>query len=284
MHWTEVREQPHNELYDHLIAGWFHETPQYRTVRPRGTRDWLLIYTASGCGRFGAPGPPAVDAEAPFGSITLVRPGTFHDYGTAPTSAGWELLWTHFRARPHWTPWLAWPEIAPGLMRLELADSPQRKSVETLLRSVYRTVAASGHPHHEQLAMTILEQLLLECDLANPLSGHRTLDPRIAGAIDLIFKRLGDPALDIPTLASHACLSESRLAHLFREEMGVSIQQFIERQRIDRARQLLEVTGRAVQSIGSDVGFDSAFYFSSRFRKLTGESPTEYRARRRGNL
>ena len=80
-------------------------------------------------------------------------------------------------------------------------------------------------------------------------------------------------------LADMAELSVSRLAHLFREQVGMTPQQFLEQQRLERARQLLELSGRSIGDIAGDVGFDNPFYFTLRFKKLTGLSPRDYRKR-----
>ena len=72
-------------------------------------------------------------------------------------------------------------------------------------------------------------------------------------------------------------LSPSRLAHLFRSQTGQTPQQFVERERITRARQLLLLTSRTVAQIAGEVGYENPFYFTLRFKKHTGFSPTEWR-------
>jgi len=58
-----------------VATGEFDEGPDYATYRRRGTTDWLLVQTLDGQGRFG-------HVAAVPGSVTLVRPGTLHDYAT----------------------------------------------------------------------------------------------------------------------------------------------------------------------------------------------------------
>ena len=52
---------------------------------------------------------------------------------------------------------------------------------------------------------------------------------------------------------------------------------FVEQQRIARARQLLTMTSLSVKEIARQVGYDTQFYFSLRFKKQTGQNPTAYR-------
>jgi AraC family transcriptional regulator of arabinose operon len=53
---------------------------------------------------------------------------------------------------------------------------------------------------------------------------------------------------------------------------------YLEKLRLERAMQLLRMTSRTVDSIAAEVGFCDAKHFARRFRTLTGQSPTVYRA------
>ena len=59
--------------------------------------------------------------------------------------------------------------------------------------------------------------------------------------------------------------------------------QFIENERMARAKQLLALTSRNVGAIAQEVGYENPFYFSLRFKKHTGVSPTDWRTREREN-
>ena len=116
--------------FNRLLTGHFRERRGYRAWRSRGSDDWLLILTLGGHGRFGHGG---FELTAVAGDAVLIRPGTPHDYGVAPREHGslerWELLWTHFHPRPHWLPWLDWPEVAPGLHHRHLPSSAFRSGL-----------------------------------------------------------------------------------------------------------------------------------------------------------
>src|SRR5205807_3225926 len=80
------------------------------------------------------------------------------------------------------------------------------------------------------------------------------------------------------TLAREVDLSPSRLAHLFKQELGDSVTNTVLILRLRRAARLLEYTSRRVGAIAEDVGFSSAFYFSRQFHRHFGLSPRAYRA------
>ena len=52
---------------------------------------------------------------------------------------------------------------------------------------------------------------------------------------------------------------------------------YLTSQRIERAKTLLAERKRSVTEIGFDVGFSETSSFTSTFRKVTGETPTDYR-------
>lgn len=263
-----------------IIAGHFNHRDTYSTFRTHGSEDWLIIYTASGFGRFGygSSNNPRGQIITRPGDIALLRPGTLHDYGLEETRRHWELLWAHFQPRPAWHELLAWPPAQtgwPGLMLLHLDKSARRKIRDRML-DVDR-LANGAQRQRGQFAMNALEEVLLWCDAINPRKAG-AIDARIHHVMDHVCGDLRHLA-DIQTLADLAGLSVSRFAHLFRESVGLPPQQWVEMQRMNRARQLLELTSMPIKQIARDVGFDNALYFSLRFSKWVGKSPRGFRSR-----
>ena len=105
-------------------------------------------------------------------------------------------------------------------------------------------------------------------------------DPRVRRAMDYLAANLRQP-FRLETLARHCGLSVSRLAHLFKTGAGTSPQQFFEQQRMWHAGQLLRLTGLPVAEVAVEVGYDDPFYFSNRFRRYAGKSPTQFRRQRK---
>lgn len=269
----EKFEERHPEVAQ-LVTGHFRETAGYETWRARGTTDWLLIATLGGGGRFGYAGG---ELTALPGDLVLFRPGTRHDYGVAPGHGSWELLWAHFHPRPDWSPWLIWPEEAAGLMRLTLPDPVLRHKVLDRFAEAHH-LATGALRLRETFTMNALEALLLWCDTQNTLSEQAALDPRVRDAMTFLCAHLADP-VGMSDLASACGLSVSRLAHLFRRQVGLTPQQYLEGQRLSRARQLLELTPRPIHAVAAEVGYENPFYFTLRFKRHTGLSPRDYRTK-----
>ncbi len=253
-----------------LTGGHLVETSGYRVLRPRGTTDWLLIHTLDGRGRFGRSGGDDISSSPR--TVTLLTPGTPHDYGVEPELEHWELGFCHFHPRPEWNLLLDWPQPAPGIGRLELDAE-----VDARMRAAWRTLSywsRSEQPRSDLFGMNALELILLWCDTQNPRAVP--LDSRILGVLEYLDQHLAEP-LTVSGLARVANLSTSRFAHLFSAQLGVSPSAYVERQRVSQARLLLEHTLRPVADIARSVGFSDPLYFSARFRQVVGVSPTRYR-------
>ncbi|MGF1483759.1 MAG: helix-turn-helix domain-containing protein [Opitutales bacterium] len=259
-----------------LFSGYFEESARYRTIRPKGSGDWLLFFTLSGQGRFQSPHKRWATADA--GQLHLYDLGAAQDYGTQLKIGRWVFVFAHFTPLAEWASLLDWPEHWPGLRTLTLPEGPLGEAVRAAFFEMNR-VRQGTHPRGPWLARNALERVLLLCDAVNPRRAHGRLDERVVQAMTLMGDNFSQ-ALSVQVIASAVGLSESRLAHLFRAQTGQTLLAYLESIRLRHAQELLEWTVRPVATIAEACGFTNAFYFSSRFRKATGVSPTAYRKQR----
>ena len=256
-----------------LLTGHFKSDPSFYAYRPRGSDDYLLIYTKAGTGRFAFADGRMQRARA--GDLVLIAPGTFQDYATDAKARRWEILWAHFRPRADWLDLLNWPEPEPGVRWLSMAKHPLEPSVHNRFLDTHRQ-SSSTDPLRDRLAMNALEMLLLTCERANPVRASHAIDVRVRQVMDYVARNLSEK-ITLDRLAELSGLSTSRLSHRFREVVGASPMSFVEQQRTLRATQLLTMTSLNVKQIAVQLGYDTPFYFSLRFKKQTGRSPTDYR-------
>jgi AraC-like DNA-binding protein len=87
--------------------------------------------------------------------------------------------------------------------------------------------------------------------------------------------RYADP-LDVDALARTAGYSRYHFVRAFRATYGESPGRYLTRRRIERAQELLRSANLTVTEVCHLVGFSSLGSFSSRFRDLTGVSPSQY--------
>ncbi len=84
----------------------------------------------------------------------------------------------------------------------------------------------------------------------------------------------------IPDLARQTGYSENYLSRKFRKEMGITLTEYVTRQRIESAKEMLISDSEEIQDICTRLGFGSQSYFGEVFRKFTKMSPSEYREKR----
>lgn len=97
-------------------------------------------------------------------------------------------------------------------------------------------------------------------------------------ARDLADREYAEP-LDLDRLAGEAGLSKYHFLRLFKATYGVTPAEYVSRRRIERAQDLLRATNLTVTEVCHSVGFTSLGSFSSRFRAVVGETPSDFQAR-----
>jgi transcriptional regulator GlxA family with amidase domain len=86
-----------------------------------------------------------------------------------------------------------------------------------------------------------------------------------------------DENLSVAALAGRLAMSPRHFARVFRDEIGVTPARYVERQRVELARRLLETTDRSVEAIARDAGFGTVETLQRSFRRRVRTSPREYR-------
>ena len=83
----------------------------------------------------------------------------------------------------------------------------------------------------------------------------------------------------VPRLAKVSGVSEAHFARSFRDAFGVPPHRYLLTRRIERAKALLRDSDCPVTDIAFQTGWSSLGTFGRIFRDITGESPSELRAR-----
>lgn len=86
--------------------------------------------------------------------------------------------------------------------------------------------------------------------------------------------------LTIDEIANSVFLSPSHFSHMFKQEVGISPINYLNRFRIDKAKELLEKSSPNVTEIAYNVGFQSLPHFNRIFRDMEKISPGLYRKSR----
>lgn len=99
---------------------------------------------------------------------------------------------------------------------------------------------------------------------------------RMPAVIDYIMVNYAKK-IEIPALAAMASLSVKQFERKFKQEYGDVPVRYIQRIRLDAARQLLALTRLSVAQVSRETGFYDSSHFSNHFHKYTGLTPKAFR-------
>ncbi|MDQ6609353.1 MAG: helix-turn-helix transcriptional regulator, partial [Bacteroidota bacterium] len=105
--------------------------------------------------------------------------------------------------------------------------------------------------------------------LANPIEKEK-----IIKAIEIILSRLNHPPT-IPELSIQIGINQCYLKKGFKELFGTTVYDFVQEQRMLKAKMLLSTTALSVSQVADTIGFSSASNFSGAFKKYAGVFPSE---------
>lgn len=94
--------------------------------------------------------------------------------------------------------------------------------------------------------------------------------------LKIINERMYCSDFSLKDLANHMGFSLNYLSTLIKKQLGMSFQDYVTKQRIDRAKILLLSTDLKIYEIAEQVGYEDVNYFSSRFKQHVGETPRQY--------
>lgn len=81
----------------------------------------------------------------------------------------------------------------------------------------------------------------------------------------------------ISDIASYIGITRSYLAHIFKQKLNISPQEYLLSYRLDQASRLLRTTDLSIQEVASHIGYDNPLTFSKMFKNAYGLSPKNYR-------
>ncbi len=99
---------------------------------------------------------------------------------------------------------------------------------------------------------------------------------QIRPAINYIDANFAKP-ITLADIAKASHLSVSRIAHLFKEQLGITIIDYVTTVRIERAKELLLATDQNCTEICFEVGYNNQSYFTRTFKELVGMTPRQFR-------
>lgn len=84
-------------------------------------------------------------------------------------------------------------------------------------------------------------------------------------------------SLSVKEISKNMYVSESSIRNRFKEEVGVTIGEYIDDVVLFEAKKLLKTDGLMIKEISEQLDFCDQFYFARRFKEKFGKTPTQYR-------
>lgn len=121
-------------------------------------------------------------------------------------------------------------------------------------------------------------QLAALCDFADQVLGSRSSKLSRISALcqNYIYNHLYEE-IPLSRLAEFTGLNASYLSQLFKKETGTAISDYIQQERIEEAKRLMELPGITLSDIASRLHFNDQSYFTKVFKKYTGLTPGQYK-------
>ncbi len=230
------------------------------------TRDvYILHYVVAGKGVF--QGQP-FDKNCGY----LVVPGEV-EIITADENDPYESYWVIFKGT-----------LAPDIIKIcglekkchVFRFDQNEKCAEILKKAVFDIQPENNYSEAFALHAAFNEVVSIH---SNTVKHASTSSNFTAKDLAMIFEKGYQQDLKIEKLAESFHYSRNHLYTLFREEYGISPQEYLLNTRIDKAKELLadESINLSIKEIAYAVGFRDQFYFSKLFHKKTKLSPMQYK-------
>jgi len=133
-----------------------------------------------------------------------------------------------------------------------------------------------------------LTDLLATRVLAAHTGSPTAIQPTMGGLSPKVLLRAterlrsdSDADVSLAALASDAGLSRFHFCRAFKESTGLSPHAWLRQYRLEQAMNMLRDTDTSVVSVAAALGYSSQTAFAAAFRKLTGETPSDWRRRMR---
>jgi AraC-like DNA-binding protein len=124
----------------------------------------------------------------------------------------------------------------------------------------------------------ILKQLVSRF-LAQASYKRENIEERILKSLHYIHKNIDTP-IDVGVLAEMCFLTKDHFIRLFKNEVNCTPGKYINSKKIETAQLRILVLDMSVKDVAYSLGFENISYFNRLFKKITGESPGEYKKMR----
>lgn len=148
-----------------------------------------------------------------------------------------------------------------------ITDTP---IIEKLLHSAFQEALSCSKPQLVAQYLSLILYMMLECSEKTTFK----LTPDIGRVTNYILDHIYE-TISLDELSAVAYLSTSQLKQKFKKQMGIAPRQFINAQKIECSKNLLQ-EGHSIHEVAAMLHFDNSSYFTTVFKRYNSCTPSEY--------
>jgi len=243
----------------------------FRPERGRTLNEYQVLYVCEGEGFFESAHVKRTHLHT--GDIFLLFPGEWHTYRPL-TTVGWHNYWIGFKGENMDA------RVKAGFLSAQKPIYHIGFSDDVIrLYKDAADIAFNEPAYAQQILAGIVNHLIgmiysLERNII--LNKDKMHVDIVARARAIIRDNLEED-ITIQGIAEQMGQSYSSFRKLFKEFAGVSPAHYQQELRLQRAKELLSSTAMSIKEVAYKLHFESADYFSSKFRKKVGMTPSDFR-------
>lgn len=151
------------------------------------------------------------------------------------------------------------------------------ESIKEQFRNYYSNISNLNGAKTVDVCYKILRGVILSRAEHIPGEEVRYFKEYMSVAMAYIEEHLDDETLSIVTVASHVYLNPVYFGRVFKNTFQMTFKKYLLKQRMEKAKRLLEEGNGSIGDICNQVGINNPSYFSHLFKQYTGQLPSEYK-------
>lgn len=191
----------------------------------------------------------------------------------------WSLKWVHFYGSNMGEIYSKYMERG-GEICFSVTD-PASNPFEPVLDSIMETASSSSYIRDMKINEDLSHLLTILMEYSwnpNRTKSNNTIGLNIANVRSYIDQNFVNK-ISLESVAKQFSVNKSYLLRLFKENTGLTVNNYILQKRILMSKNELRFSNKTLDVIAQECGLEEANYFIRMFKKIEGMTPGEYRKR-----
>ena len=126
----------------------------------------------------------------------------------------------------------------------------------------------------ESIKECFIKEIKSGCMNVNAIMDENNMSNKV---ISFLSENYMDDQISVTYLGDKFDIAPSYLSRIFSKQTGITLTDYINKVRIDHAKDMLSMTKKSIKAIGLDVGYVNSNVFIRTFKRFEGMTPGQYR-------